>query len=184
MGRKSNQKVQNRLEAFARHFVILNSNGTQAAIAAGYSRKTAAFQASALLKNHKVKTLIASFLGRQNKKLDISVERTLSQIAKHAFLDPRVLFNEDGSLKRISELDEETAACISAIEMAGKRIKRIKLTDPLRALEQLARYHKLFSEDRTPMDLGVKYVVLDMPRPLRPAGGAAQLPGPNGTNAD
>ena len=30
------------------------------------------------------------------------------------------------------------------------------------------------------MDLGVKYVVLDMPRPLRPAGGAAQLPGPNG----
>ena len=77
MGRKSNQKVQNRLEAFARYFVILNSNGTQAAIAARYSRKTAAFQASALLKNHKVKALIASFLARQNKKLDISVDRTL-----------------------------------------------------------------------------------------------------------
>jgi len=51
MPRKSHRKSGDRMETFARQFVILNSNGTQAAIAAGYSKKTAAFQASALLKS-------------------------------------------------------------------------------------------------------------------------------------
>ena len=151
MGRKSNHKVQARLESFARQYVILQFNGTQAAIAAGYSRKTAAFQASALLKNHKVKALVKQFSAPAEKKMDFGVQRTLLQIARHAFVDPRRLFNSDGSIKRIEDLDEDTAACIHAIEHTGKRTDKIKLTNQLHALELLARYHKLFAEDRTPI---------------------------------
>ena len=92
---------------------------TEAAKAAGYSAKTAAFQASRLLKNVKVKRLIAQLTAAQNKKLDISVERTLEQIARHAYVDPRALFNDDGTLKKISELDADTAACIAGVQSAG-----------------------------------------------------------------
>jgi phage terminase small subunit len=56
--------------------------------AAGYSAKTAAFQASRLLKN----------------VLDISADRVLQQLAKIAFFDSRKLFNQDGSLKNVNEL--------------------------------------------------------------------------------
>ena len=175
------RKSDDRIETFARQFVILNSNGTAAARKAGYSKKTAAFQASRLLKNHKVKGLIASFMASASKKLDFSVQRVLLQIARHAFVDPRALFNKDNSIKSITELDEDTAACIHAIEHTGKRTDKVRLTNQLHALELLARYHKLFAEDRTPTDLGVKVIVLDMPRPMRQVGsGAAALPPSNG----
>ena len=150
---------------------------TEAAKAAGYSATTAAFQASRLLKNVKVKRLIAQLTAAQNKKLDISVERTLEQIARHAYVDPRALFNDDGTLKKISELDADTAACIAGVQMGtgrnGKRVESIKITNQLRALEMLGNYLKLFAEHRNPVDLGVEVIIMDAPRPPRPVAAAA-----------
>jgi phage terminase small subunit len=175
------RKSDDRMETFARHYVKLQFNGTQAAIAAGYSKKTAAFQASALLKKHKVKELIKRFAAPIEKKLDFSVQRVLEQIARHAMVDPRALFNPDNSIKRIVDLDENTAACVHAIEQTGTRTDKIRLTNQLHALELLARYHKLFAEDHTPMDVGVKIIIMDAPRPNRVGfSNAAALPPSNG----
>jgi phage terminase small subunit len=183
--KRTARKSDDRMETFARQYVMLQFNGKHAAIAAGYSKKTAESTASRLLRNDKVKRLLAKFAAPIEKKMDYSVQRVLMQIARHAFVDPRELFNPDNSLKNISQLSEDTAACIHAIEHTGKRTDKIRLTNQLHALELLARYHKLFSEDRTPMDLGVKVIVLDMPRPLRQVGsGAAALPPPNGHNGN
>jgi Terminase small subunit len=131
-----------------------------------------------------IRRLIAQLTAAQNKKLDISVERTLAQIARHAYVDPRALFNDDGTLKKISELDADTAACIAGVQMGtgrnGKRVESIKITNQLRALEMLGNYLKLFAEDRNPVDLGVKVIIMDAPRPHRPVASAAsmQLPLP------
>ena len=172
---------EKKLETFAKQYVILNFNGRQAAIAAGYAKKSADVTASQLLRKPKVMALIRKFSEPIEKKLDFSVQRVLLQIARHAFVDPRALFNKDNSLKNIVQLDEDTAACIHAIEHTGKRTDKVRLTNQLHALELLARYHKLFAEDRTPTDLGVKVIVLDMPRPMRQVGsGAAALPPSNG----
>jgi phage terminase small subunit len=170
------------METFARQYIALQFNGKHAAIAAGYSKKTAEATASRMLRNSKVKALVAKFGALVNKKHDFSVERTLTEIARCAFVRPPLLFRSDGTLKRLDELDEDTAAAIAGVEVGARgKLKKVKLTDKLRALELLARYHKLFSEDRTPMDLGVKVIVLDMPRPLRQVGaGAAALPASNG----
>jgi phage terminase small subunit len=181
---KSIHKAQKRLETFARQYVILRFNGKQAAIAAGYSPKSAEFQASALLKNPKVKRLIETLTAAQNKKHDFSVERTMEEIARCAFIDPRALFRADGSLKPIQELEPDIAACIAGVEQTGKRTKRVKLTDKLRALDMLGRYHKIFAEDRTPIDMGVRVIILDAPRPVRQVGsGAAALPPANGNGS-
>src|SRR5207253_4914362 len=128
------------MEAFARHFIRLQFNGKAAAIAAGYSKSTAESKASQLLRNNKVKGLLASLSASANKKHAVSVERTLEEIARCAFVDPRALFNSDGSLKKITELDDDTAACIAAVEVGGrggKRVERVKMTDKLRALDML-----------------------------------------------
>ena len=179
---KSHHKTQQRIETFARQFVLLNQNGKQAAIAAGYSPKSAQFQASRLLTNRKVKALVAKFLAAVNKKHDFSVERTLTEIARCAFVRPEALFRPDHTLKSLAEMDYDTASAIAGVEVGARgKLKKVKLNDKLRALDMLARYHKLFSEDRTPQDYGVKVIVLDMPRPLRQVGsGAAALPAPNG----
>lgn len=71
---------------------LLDLNGTRAAAVAGYSAKTAAAAASRLLRKVKVRALLAE-LAERTKRLDISAERILQQLAKIAFFDSRKLFN-------------------------------------------------------------------------------------------
>ena len=52
-----------RREHFAREY-LLDLNGTRAAIAVGYSPKTAAQAASRMLRKAKVRALLAQLLGR------------------------------------------------------------------------------------------------------------------------
>lgn len=182
--KRTARKSDDRMEVFARQYIKLQFNGKHAAIAAGYSKKTAEATASRMLRNSKVKGLLAKFSAPANKKMNISVERTLTELARCAYLDPRMLFRNDGSIKHISELDDDTAACIAGVEMGGrggKRVERVKMTDKLRALDMLGRYLKLFSEEHAATDLGVRVIVMDMPRPMRQVGsGAAALPPSNG----
>jgi phage terminase small subunit len=53
----------------------------------------------------------------RQQRLDISVDRVLQELARIAFFDPRKLFNHDGSLKDITELDADTAAAIASVEI-------------------------------------------------------------------
>lgn len=137
---------------------LLDHNATRAAKAAGYSAKTAESQGSRLLRNAKVKRAIDEADEKLNAKLDISVERVATEYARLAFFDPRKFFNDDGSLKPISELDEDSARAIAGMdvnelfegngekrELAGY-CKKLKLADKVRALEGLGRYLKMFTD--------------------------------------
>ena len=146
-----------RRERFAREYV-LDQNGTRSAIAAGYSKKTAGQAATRLLKNVQVQELIARFSQKVAQKLEITADRVLNEIAKLAFADPRKFFNQDGTAKRIEDLDDETAAALAGVEVveefsgAGKsrrvvgRTKKFKLADKGQNLERLGRYLKLFTD--------------------------------------
>lgn len=183
--KQSSLKSSKRLESFARQYVILQFNGKQAAIAAGFAPKSAEVTASQLLRKPKVRALVAKFCAPVEKKLDFSVHRTLEQIARHAFVDPRRLFNADNSIKAIADLDEDTAACVHAIEHTGKRTDKVRLTNQLHALELLARYHKLFADDVVQQDTGIRVIVVDAPRPPRLVGsGPATASNGNGHNGN
>ncbi len=67
------------------HEYIIDNNGTQAAIRAKYSRKTAQEQSSRLLSNVKVKDYIKSISKPIVEDLKISAERVLKGIAELAF---------------------------------------------------------------------------------------------------
>jgi phage terminase small subunit len=56
-------KSQFRRERFGREY-LLDLNGTRAAIAVGFSPKTAAQAASRMLRNVKVRALLAQLIGR------------------------------------------------------------------------------------------------------------------------
>jgi phage terminase small subunit len=138
---KSHVKAKAKLESFARQYIINHFNGQQAAIAAGFAPKSARITAAKLLAKANVQERIASLLAAANKKLDYSIEKTLQQIARHAFADPRVLFNSDGSMKKITELDEDAAAMIGGVELSGKRVKRVN-----NRCSASARYAGAFSQ--------------------------------------
>jgi phage terminase small subunit len=138
---------------------IVDRNGTQAAIRAGYSPKTAEQQASRLLRKVQVKAEIDRRLGKLQQKLEITAERVLEELAKMGFsnmLDYVQVHGPD-ALIDLSTLTREQAAAIQEItvdeylEGSGDEARtvkrtRIKLASKRENLELLGKHLKLFTE--------------------------------------
>ncbi len=101
---------------------LVDLNATQAAIRTGYSEKTACEQASRLLANVKVSAAVAEARKRLADKSGITLERVQQEYARLAFLDIRKAFDADGNLKPIHELDDDTAAAVSGLEVEVRRV--------------------------------------------------------------
>jgi phage terminase small subunit len=72
----------------------------------------------------------------------------LEEVRRLSFSDPRKLFRKDGTPIPITELDDDTAAMISAIEVdADGRLTRIRLWDKNAALEKAMKHLGLYNRD-------------------------------------
>lgn len=136
---------------------IKDSNGTRAAIAAGFPERSAHVAAARMLRNAKVSAAIEAWRKRRCEKLEITAERVLEEIAKLAFYDPGDLFDGGGNLKPLTELDDVTRAAIAGMDVETltckgdspslrTMVKKIKLVDKGQNLERLGRYLKLFTD--------------------------------------
>ena len=166
---------------------LVDLNGTQAAIRAGYSPKGAEVASHRLLRDERVAAIVAERTEKRVAKLEITAERVLQETARLAFLDIRKAFDEDGNLKPMHELDDDTAAAIAGLdvfeEWQGRgqdreylgRVKKLKLSDKKGALELLARHLGLLNDK---LKLGV-----DPEDPLaallRQVAGTGMKPKPN-----
>lgn len=153
----ANEKLNARQELFVAEY-LTDLNATRAAISAGYSAKTAESMGSQLLRNIKVAAVISEKQGKRLAKLEISADRVLQELAKLAFFDPRKFFNDDGSAKQITELDDDTAMALAGMDVAemfegqGEQkhayglMKKFKLVDKGQNLERLGKHLKLFTD--------------------------------------
>lgn len=155
---KKSANLNPKEQVFVRE-LIAHGNGTKAAIAAGWSAKTAAVTSSKLLRKPNIQQELANLRGKLLSKLEITAERVLHGLAELAFFDPRKMFNEDGSLKRITELDATTVAALSGFNIEklfqhfGKglsaevgTVTKIRFADRGLNLERLGRHFKLFTD--------------------------------------
>jgi len=153
-------------ERFAREY-LQDHNGTKAAIRAGYSEKSAHVTASRLLSDAKVSERIHELTqqlhAKLEKKTEITRERVLQEYAKLAFFDPRKLFDENGNPKKITELDDDTAAAIAGlevnsqlalVEVEGEKpetrdvlstVRKYKIVDKKAALDSIAKHLGMFA---------------------------------------
>lgn len=151
---------------------LIDLNATQAAIRTGYSANSAHVTGSRLLSDAKIQAAVAEGRAKLAGKLEITQERILSEMAKIGFSDIRKLFNDTGSLKRVEELDDDAAGCISSIEVVTKRVPgsdenevehtaKIKLWDKGSALLNMGKHLGMFSDkqeitgkDGGPIEIG------------------------------
>jgi len=143
---------------FKSAYLANGMNATQAAITAGYSKKTAKSQGARLLTNVDIRDAIAGRSEKALAKIDFSVDRTLEFVARLAFFDPKDLFEDDGSLKQMKDIPEEARTVLAGLEVteifegdgdqkhAMGLLKKVKLSDRLNALDKLMRYHSLFRD--------------------------------------
>jgi phage terminase small subunit len=131
------------------HEYVIDHNGTQAAIRAGYTEKSAHVTASKLLKNPKVAALVRSLTRASFARVAITQDRVNEEIARIAFADlgKFVRWGPDGVTLVDSDLLPEEATCVVAevsetvTQFGGT--KRIKMHDKVGALRDLA---KLFED--------------------------------------
>jgi phage terminase small subunit len=156
------------VDAFIAEY-LRDPNGRQAAIKAGYSAATADSQASRLLKRAKVRAEIekahAEVIARVQDETGINLVRTLREIARIAYFDPRKLFDKSGRPMAITDLDDDTVAAIAGLEVLEKYegngkdqvfvgvLKRWKLVDKLGGLDMLMKHlggYKVNNDQKKP----------------------------------
>jgi phage terminase small subunit len=140
---------------------LIDLNGKQAAIRAGYSPKTAESQASRLLSNAKVQKYLSERQQQLQADTGITQKRVLEEYAKIAFSDIRKFYTIDGALKPIHDLDDDSAAILAGVEVMEEKVsdpaadevivvgqvKKIKTWDKVKALDSLARHLGMFGKD-------------------------------------
>lgn len=152
-------KLTPKQSQFVTHYLANGLNATKAAIAAGYSVKTAASIGQENLTKPEIAAEIANRTEKTLAKLDISPERTLDMIGRLAFFDPAALLEDDGSMKRMQDIPAEVRSVIAGLEVSDiwdsgegdqksiiGNLKKVKLADRLSALDKLMRYHALYRD--------------------------------------
>ena len=150
-------KLTEKQKKFINEYLI-DLNGTQAAIRAGYSGKTANRIAAENLAHPVIQKVLSQRIRDREKRTEITQDRVLQEFARLGFFDPRKLFNADGSPKDITDLDDDTAAAVAGLEVMevyeGRGddrafvgyVKKYKLADKKGALDSLAKHLGMFIE--------------------------------------
>lgn len=126
---------------------LKDSNATQAAIRAGYSPRSAKVTGCKILAQPHVRAAMERKRAKLAASLEISAERVLLELARIAFFDVRRLYDDNGRLKRMSELDDDTAAALASVETIGLLTQKVKTHTKHPALDALAKHLGLFKED-------------------------------------
>ncbi len=124
-------------------------NGQKAAIRSKYSKRTAAAQASRLLKNVKVQERIEYYKKQALRTAEITIEQVLQELKILGFSDITDIFTEKKSivmLDDIKKLPPEVKRAIRSLELDGAKLK-IKFHSKDRSLELLGKYLSMFKEN-------------------------------------
>lgn len=132
---------------------LIDLNATQAAIRTGYSKKTARQMGTENLSKPVIQEAIAKGMEDRSSRTGISPDRVLLELGRLAFVDIRKAYTEDGSLKPLHELDDDTAAAVAGMDVteigtgddAIGFVKKIKLSDKKGALELVMRHLGMLS---------------------------------------
>ena len=148
----STKKIEyNKLSTKQQRFVdeyCVDFNGTQAAIRAGYSVKTANAQAARLLANVNIKKAL------EEKKTEIAEESKLKasdvidELRKIAFSDITQVMSFSASKAKIKssrKLSEDAKKIVASVSQTQAGLT-VKLHDKVKALELLGRYLNLFTD--------------------------------------
>ena len=119
---------------------LIDFNGKQAAIRAGYSAKTAEVTAAKLLRNVKVQAEISRRQKDLQKRTEVSQDRVVKELARIAFVDASVVCVTD-----FDKLTDDQRAAIQGIKPTNFGWE-IKLCDKIKALELLGRHIGMFND--------------------------------------
>ena len=126
---------------------ITDFKGTDAAIRAGYSPRSAHVTATKMLNQAKIQEAIAKACHQRQRRLQVTQDGVVTELAYLGFsrLTDYVSFGTNGlTLKSSDELTDAQVAAIQEVtertNVDGSKVVKIKLYDKVKALEQLRQH--------------------------------------------
>lgn len=148
-----NRGLSPKQEAFCREYLV-DLNGTQAAIRAGYSPKGAHVQAAQLLSNPKVSEYLQTLKAERSERTQIDADWVLRRLADDASADISELYDETGQLKPVKDWPKPfRTGLVAGVDTVQERdgqdsegrpeyvtVRKIKLADRAKYLEMIGRH--------------------------------------------
>lgn len=182
-------ELRGRKLKFVLEFMRLGENGTLAAIAAGYSERTAHVTGSQLLRDPKVAAALNEVKSKALVKVDIHQERVLSELAGLAFSDVTdYVVDESGNLAPAPGRPASVMRAVASVKRkarfysdpaTGQEVREyeveFKLWDKPQALKLAGRHVGLFpSRDKEAIEAQAKAIVDRLIEKARQERAAAQ----------
>ena len=134
--------LNHRQETFCAEYLI-DMNATQAAIRAGYSKRTAQPQGSRLLSNVMVRNRLREALEERNERVRLKSDWVLKRLGELAQVDIAMLFDKDYELRPLDDLPDAARRLIASVEFEpgqGRKVRKLKLLDRLKVLELIGKH--------------------------------------------
>lgn len=137
---------------------LLDLNATQAAVRAGYSKKTAKSQGARLLTFVDVRAAIDARQAKRAAKAEVKGDDVLRELQTFGHLNPKEMFDEEGRLLHPKDMPDHVARAIASFEVEklfeGKgdereqigTVTKVKLWNKPQGLELLGKHVQLFGD--------------------------------------
>ena len=162
---KSEFEITDKMRQFVDEYLI-DLNGTQAAIRAGYSESTAQEQSSQLLARPDIRALIEQAQKDRVDRVQINQDTTVNELKTIAFSDVAdfVIVKEGGVIEQrpFNELKKEQTRCVKKIRQTVRTaqssdgavihqtaVLELELYDKVKSLELLGRHLGIFNDKLT-----------------------------------
>lgn len=161
------QKINQKQGMFCREYLI-DLNGAQAAIRAGYSEKGANSKGSQLLAKISIQSHISILMEQRIEQVSIDAEYVLRRLVEIDQLDVIDVLDSGGSIKPTNEWPAAWRKSIDSIEVIERSsvtaqgqvvevlIKKIRWPDKLKSLELLGKHINIRAFSEKADDTGIR----------------------------
>jgi phage terminase small subunit len=155
-----------------------NNNATSAARAAGFSEKSAATQGSRLLKRLDIQGAIAQARASKSKKVEnqvakaeLTAARIFEELTNLVTFDPAKMYDENGKMLHVKDMDEATRKAIAGIEESvgklGDKNTKLRLSSRLGSIELASKLLGILRQE--PQNQQAVQIIISAPPELPPA---------------
>jgi phage terminase small subunit len=137
---------------------LVDLNATQAAIRAGYSKRTATEQSYDLLRKPQIRAMIDEAMVKRAERVEVKADDVLRELMRVGLADISQAYDKNGQLKPLHEMSEDVRRAIAGVEVeelyeghGDDRVRigslvKVRFWDKTRGLEMLGRHLKMFTD--------------------------------------
>ena len=153
------------------HEYLIDFNGKQSAIRAGYAPKNAEITASKLLRLPKVERVIKELNKKREERTLITADMVIKELSLIAFQDSANLVDENDSFKTIHNMGTNISRTVAEVTSRVERssdgdvseIIKVKTYDKKGALDSLGKHFGIFEKDNSQQTNEI--LIINAPKP-------------------